>query len=49
MNMLGSNGGMSSRRLMVGGGKALLWLGRGFVVRLGLGFGGEIFLASMRS
>ena len=47
--MLGSNGGMSSRRLIFGGGKARLWLGSGFVVTLGLGFGGAIFLASMRS
>ena len=47
--MLGSNGGMSSRRLIFGGGKARLWLGNGLVVTLGLGFGGAIFLVSMRS
>ena len=49
MNMLGSNGNMSSRRLIFGRGKARLWLGNGLVVTLGLGFGGAIFLVSMRS
>ena len=49
MNTLGSNGGMSSRRLIFGRGKALLWLGRGFVVTFDLRFGGAIFLVSMRS
>ena len=49
INKLGSNGGRSSMKFTFGGGNARSWLGSGFVMMFGLGSGGEIVPASMRS
>ena len=49
MNRLGSNGSRSSMKFTFGGGNARSWLGCGFVVMFGLGLGGAISMASIRS